>query len=342
MDAGGSLPTPAVVILENAGYGALNWVALPGADWIGVNPSVGVTPDTTEVSITIDTLLCGTYYANIRLIDLDHDDSSQIVTVTLHVTEPITEISPDTVQFFNTNAAPLGIGVMPVYIYLIDSASGGYIPIGYDTSTAALDSIIINPPSLPSFVDCYANVTSTGMGELGFRINQSMISDSIITPGNYHIANLFFTAGTVEVSNPVDTMSSDSSGSYILGPDLIKRVPTIIGGNLVIGEPTSVTDNDNSGIISEQPTLGQNHPNPFNASTSIELSLPRAMVVSIDIYNILGQRVYILHDGNLSHGDHTLSWDGQLQTGLPAPSGIYFCRMSAGNNSLVRKMVLLR
>jgi len=342
MYSGGSLPTPVMVTIDNAGYGALNWAASPDADWIGVSPSTGVTPDTMEISITTNMLLYGTYYAGIRLIDTDHNDSSQIINVTLHVIEPITEISPDTVQFFNTNAAPLGIGVMPVYIYLIDSVSGGYIPIGYDTSTAVLDSIIVNPLSLPSFVDCYANVTSIGTGEFGFRIKQSMINDSIIMPGNYHIANLFFTAGDVEVYNTVDTVFSDSSVTYILGSDLVKRVPTIVAGNLIIGEPTSIDGNDDAGIIPEQPALRQNYPNPFNASTSIELSLPRAMVVSIDIYNILGQRVYIVHDGNLSHGNHKLSWDSQLQNGIPAPSGIYFCRMAAGNKSLVRKMILLR
>ncbi len=536
MERGGSLPVPAVVALDNAGYGALNWAASPGADWLNVTPSSGVTPDTMEISVAVDTLSYGTHYSTIRLIDLDHNDSSQVVSVMLHVTAPILDINPDTlyfkalaelgnpedrkfqinnigtgslswtaeensdwfsinqasgieaeyitiqvdisgltyddyyepliisspeainspetswvhlelvgnmpylevrpdslrieaytgesfivpieivnlaagslnwtavescdwifldkdsgsdydtifatietaalptgyyrdeilvydstsfnkaisipvelflssgdtVQFFNTNAMPLGIGVMPVYIYLIDSATGGYIPIGYDTATATLDSILPNPLSLPPFVEYYTNVTSSGFGELGFRINQSMINDSIIRPGNYHIANLFFTAGDVDVFNLVDTIYSDSSGTYILGPDLNKRVPSIVTGYLIVGEPTSIDDEDNSTVFPKNPALSQNYPNPFNAATNIEISLPRAAEVAVDIYNILGQRVYILHNGNLSQGDHTLNWNGRLQNGHPAPSGIYFCRMAAGKESQVRKMVLLR
>jgi len=341
MEEGGAFPEPASVLLDNSGFGSLSWNAVPYDDWYNITPTTGSTPDTVGISITNDSLPQGTYISTIRLIDLTCNDSSQVISVSLNVTEPSISYGPDTVQFFSTNAMPGGLGVMPVYLYLMDSACGGYIPISHDTSTTTLDSIAANFSSLPSFVDYFVNVNSSGIGELGFRINEQMINDSIIPAGNYHLGNLFFTAGDIETFNTIDSGSSDSSGVYILTPSLNKRIPTIVTGNLIVSQPTSV-DDDNRPLVPEQPRLEQNYPNPFNAATSVELYLPRTIDITVGIYNLLGQPVCILHDGNLSQGDHVLKWDGRLENGSTAPSGIYYCRMVSGNEILVCKMVLLR
>ena len=83
--------------------------------------------------------------------------------------------------------------------------------------------------------------------------------------------------------------------------------------------------------------LEQNYPNPFNPSTQIAFALPVASHVRIEVSDILGSRVGILVDELKQPGRYVTDFDG---AGLP--SGIYLCRMRAGNTVLNRKMLLLK
>jgi len=88
--------------------------------------------------------------------------------------------------------------------------------------------------------------------------------------------------------------------------------------------------------------LSQNIPNPFNPLTSIEYSLPRGGHVTLDVYDVAGQRVIRLVDGVQAAGVHRAKWAGNDQRGNPVSSGTYFYRMASEEGSAVRKMVLLR
>ena len=81
----------------------------------------------------------------------------------------------------------------------------------------------------------------------------------------------------------------------------------------------------------------QNYPNPFNPTTIIRYSLRHQSDVTIEIYNILGQRVATLFDGNKQAGYHTIAWHAD-----DYPSGVYFARLEAGIRAENIKMVLLK
>ncbi len=81
--------------------------------------------------------------------------------------------------------------------------------------------------------------------------------------------------------------------------------------------------------------LRQNYPNPFNASTTINYSLQKPGDVVLKIYNLAGQEVEILANGFQTAGEHEITWQPQ---GLQ--SGIYFCRIKAGEFSETRKLIL--
>ncbi|MCP4711332.1 MAG: T9SS type A sorting domain-containing protein, partial [Planctomycetes bacterium] len=89
--------------------------------------------------------------------------------------------------------------------------------------------------------------------------------------------------------------------------------------------------------------LFQNYPNPFNPSTTISFQLPEADRVTIDIFNVAGQRVKRLVDTNYDAGLHQLQWKGGNELGLSTGSGIYYyqIRTTSGLND-VKRMVMLK
>lgn len=88
--------------------------------------------------------------------------------------------------------------------------------------------------------------------------------------------------------------------------------------------------------------LDQNYPNPFNPSTTIEFFLPNAEIVSIEILNVVGQRVRVLLHKRLPAGLHSVTWDGRDEAGQVAASGVYLYELQAGDVSERRKMMLIK
>ena len=88
--------------------------------------------------------------------------------------------------------------------------------------------------------------------------------------------------------------------------------------------------------------LYQNYPNPFNSSTTIRFDLPRDSHVSIEIFNILRQKVRTLIAGHPPAGSHKVTWDRKNQQGKRLSSGIYFYRFVSDDCSKLKKMLLLK
>jgi hypothetical protein len=107
------------------------------------------------------------------------------------------------------------------------------------------------------------------------------------------------------------------------------------------GETTPVNDVDFD-CLPRGFELGQNYPNPFNLTTTIEYTLPRHSKVEISVYNILGQVVRQWRIDFKRAGTHSLQWDGTEDCGAAVATGIYFCRMIAGDFVETRKMVLVK
>ncbi len=83
--------------------------------------------------------------------------------------------------------------------------------------------------------------------------------------------------------------------------------------------------------------LAQNYPNPFNPTTSISFDLPVASHVELDVFNILGQKVTTLVNGEMEAGTQVVEFDAS-----PYSTGIYFYRLNAGDFSDTRKMLLVK
>ncbi|MGH2566763.1 MAG: FlgD immunoglobulin-like domain containing protein, partial [Bacteroidota bacterium] len=95
--------------------------------------------------------------------------------------------------------------------------------------------------------------------------------------------------------------------------------------------------------------LSQNYPNPFNPSTTIRYALPTPSVVTLRIYNMLGQEVATLLNGeSRSEGFFEVVWNGRDMSGMPVASGMYVYRIDAqpqhdGDRFVTsRKMMMLK
>lgn len=83
--------------------------------------------------------------------------------------------------------------------------------------------------------------------------------------------------------------------------------------------------------------LAQNYPNPFNPSTKISFSLTRPGFTTLTVFNVLGQKVATLMEKEVAAGSYDVDFDASRLT-----TGVYFYRLESGNNSAVRKMMVLK
>jgi hypothetical protein len=105
-----------------------------------------------------------------------------------------------------------------------------------------------------------------------------------------------------------------------------------------VGGTTSGSDN----VQITRHQLHQNYPNPFNPETTINFDLKENANVTLDIYNIKGQRVATLANGQFKAGVHSVMWKGTDDNGSILSSGIYFYKLSCGSYTKTRKMILMK
>ncbi|HIL08113.1 MAG TPA: T9SS type A sorting domain-containing protein, partial [Candidatus Latescibacteria bacterium] len=89
-------------------------------------------------------------------------------------------------------------------------------------------------------------------------------------------------------------------------------------------------------------SLAPNYPNPFNPSTTISYQLPLDTQVSLEIYDVLGQKVRTLVSGLKPAGSYLVSWNSRDDMNRQVAAGVYFYRLSAGDFNQVRKLLLLK
>jgi N-acetylmuramoyl-L-alanine amidase len=97
-----------------------------------------------------------------------------------------------------------------------------------------------------------------------------------------------------------------------------------------------VKNENNSGMPSSY-SLGQNFPNPFNPTTQIKFGIPQSGIVKLEIYNLLGQKISTLVEGEMNAGYHSVKFDAK-----DFSSGIYIYTLSVNNFKTSKKMILLK
>ncbi|MBD3233832.1 MAG: T9SS type A sorting domain-containing protein [candidate division Zixibacteria bacterium] len=112
---------------------------------------------------------------------------------------------------------------------------------------------------------------------------------------------------------------------------------TVTGNRIADGATEWSIEGGFFGSVPTEYTLVGSYPNPFNASTTITFELPVAGDVNLGVYNLMGQKVATMVNGEMEAGNHNVSWDASSQA-----SGIYFYRLSANGEVSTRRMILLK
>jgi len=205
------------------------------------------------------------------------------------------------------------------------SCLGGY------TQTYSVNKAVIDANNFPIY----------------FRSNMGTVTNTVLTQDGTGIADISF-FGVDQAGYDTESMICDNGSQY----DGIYCPPPVVedvgysqqhslsfvtfdsgGGLIVPGEVQPGVEEESQ----EAYSIEQNAPNPFNPTTTIGFTLAEAGDVTIDVYNVAGQKVDTLMNDFMEAGSHSVVWDA---SGFSA--GVYFYTIKAGNFTRTMKMTLLK
>lgn len=155
------------------------------------------------------------------------------------------------------------------------------------------------------------------------KLDYILFSDSNVKIGNHYILNTL--AMSQQDLNKYSLEKEDTN----LAADHLPRVVDIY---LAIETGVQSLELESN---PDQFELYSPYPNPFNATTQIQFSLPKESFVQLEIINVNGQLIKRLANGIFTSGDHILHWDSRLYS-----SGVYICKLTSGNYSKSVKVLL--
>ena len=117
----------------------------------------------------------------------------------------------------------------------------------------------------------------------------------------------------------------------------------IVGSDIGIFLATNLTSIDENMIETDSCILLNNHPNPFNPTTTIEFSIKNNSEIELSIYNIKGQKLKTLAQNYFTEGSHSIVWNGDDESNKPVSSGVYLYKLNVnGKTESVSKCLLLK
>ncbi|HTY12521.1 MAG TPA: carboxypeptidase regulatory-like domain-containing protein [Bacteroidota bacterium] len=251
--------------------------------------------------------------------------------------------------------------LLPGSYFVLAVPLGSYAPAFYseDTLTTrwkkatrvaidqnAVDGIYIYVHQIPALMNGFADITGTlsltsgtaptMAGAIVYAVKNNTVAGFAVTDesGNYDIAGLAPGSYSVNADWTGYTDNGGASGNASVSYDASGN-PVNASLPLSVSSVTLV-----SGTSSVQPVqyaLEQNYPNPFNPSTTIRYTLPVSGKVVVRVFNILGQAVATLVDGEQNAGTYEVSFNASSLA-----SGVYFYRIQSGTFEAVKKMMLLK
>jgi hypothetical protein len=284
----------------------------------------------------------------------------------------------DTLKFVVTASAGPNGSITPSGAVTVNYGTSKSFTIapasGYFILDVKVDSVSVGAVSGYTFTDVRADHTI----QASFVVNSAPTAASLLVPVNGDTLTLATAADTIAFSwsqshdsNATDTVTY---GFHVWGPGVDSTVAGVKDSSLALALPDvqmgmtyhwTVTSTDGIATTASADTfafvidfssgvgngaglptvfmLHQNFPNPFNPTSQIKFDLPSAAVVTLTVYNLLGQEVRtLIQNQEMSAGFQEVKFDG-----AELPSGVYLYRLTAKGESQnpfvsVKKMVMLK
>lgn len=284
--------------------------------------------NTPEIEITLSSGITLTAY-------FDKDTTAQTIPVVINeINYKSSSVfdSGDWIELYNYSNA------------IVDVSNWKFKDSGNNTAFEFPNNLLLNPDSYlvlcedTSKFDSYYPEINNRIGEFQFGLSSDGEMVTLLNPSSEIIDEVSFsninpwpentngTGYTIELKN--FTFDNNDGSSWATSGDLHGSP----------GKTNNIISNvENINRMPEKYALEQNHPNPFNPSTTISYQLSKAGYVEINIYNIMGQRVTQLISDNQESGNYSITWDAQNFA-----SGIYFYRIRSGEFNDVKKMILMK
>ncbi|RPI73750.1 MAG: T9SS C-terminal target domain-containing protein [Ignavibacteriales bacterium] len=195
----------------------------------------------------------------------------------------------------------------------------------YDSSDGGFG--IYNVEQVIKTCDAFGNITFFGNTDQALRITSST-AHRVYQDGN--LINFWYQREYEWLTKSIGFFDIDVDTSSILSGNVpIQEIDvTVFSGATGI--------NNQNGPINTF-TLEQNYPNPFNPSTVISYQLPVSGFVSLKVYDVLGNEVATLVNGEQNSGSHSINFNAAQLS-----SGVYIYRLNAGKFSETKSMILIR
>lgn len=199
---------------------------------------------------------------------------------------------------------------------------------GTISPTAALSSTPYTPTeSIGAIKHFYRTYFSQLWGEYGFK--------DAFNVGSNWFAGSYLAIDQGPIIAMLENYRSGLLWNKFMANPEIQPMLSAIG--FVPDSTTAVNDN---GMVDYSFKLNGNYPNPFNPSTVIKFEVPQNQNIKINVYNLLGENVIQLFDGELTAGEHEILWNGKNSSWTNVPSGVYIYQIESHGKFLSGKMIL--
>lgn len=305
-----------------------NWVEIEG---VGTKLNV---PNTSDYTLTVDLPFTFKYYG-INYNNLRISTDGWIAPGGGPEIAPVNNTIP-----YNDNVISM-VAVFWDDLYDIDYGGEGDIYYYYDNANHRFivewDSITHNDYSSEPKSEVFQAIlldpahypTASGDGEIIFQYKKVEDIESMTTGIENHTQDV----GLQYIYDEVyDATATDMKIEYAIK---FTTEPPFLYIFTSVNEDNNLGNTNGSG-------LDQNYPNPFSSHTWIKYSLPELSNVALNVYNIRGELVRSLFNGEQSSGKYTIEWDGLNDSGNRVNSGIYFYRLQTDGSIETKKMFMLK
>ena len=247
-------------------------------------------------------------------VDIENLESSGLVVDWIRI-EPVDTIQPRIIHIFEAEGMPVKHGGRAWGFFWVLSHTGDYVGTDFTLPIGMYQvMVIVRREDRPVKMLIHLDDTS-------IDANTNELYYSFIFENN---------------SSELHTMKIESlGGSLYVDKVIIQAVsPALAKKNIEAVEQQTPFPNKFA--------IAQNYPNPFNPDTKIKYQLPRISLVTLKIYNCLGQEIRTLINKVEEPGKYEIHWDGKDDFGKNVPSGLYIYTLRAGQYKNSKKMIKLQ